>query len=187
MSIQIRPARADEASTVAPLLLSAMTDIFLKFIGSTSTEEAAAFLTDLIAQPGNQFSAEHCIVAEVDQQIVGVACTYDGGKAEALSEPVHQAIKARFDHAADTAAETQAGEHYIDCIGVHPNFRGHGIGSSLLSWLSKTYVDENQRTLGLLVDLENPKAKRLYERLGFVVKGQKTLVGKPFEHMQFIP
>src|SRR5699024_4240313 len=142
---------------------------------------------DLIAQPGNQFSAEHCIVAEIDQQIVGAACTYDGAKAEALSQPVHRAINARFKHSPDTSAETQAGEQYIDCIGVHPNFRGHGIGSSLLHWLIKTYVDKAQCTLGLLVDLENPKAKRLYNRLGFVYKGQKTLVGKPFEHLQLAP
>ena len=81
--------------------------------------------------------------------------------------------------------ETQAGEYYIDCVGVNPNQQGKGIGSKIFQFLIDEYVYRRKETLGLLVDRDNPNAKRLYLKLGFEVVGEKTLVGKRLEHLQF--
>ena len=45
-------------------------------------------------------------------------------------------------------------------------------------------IKQNQ-TLGLLVDFDNPSAKKLYEKKGFVVVGEKTLMSEHHEHMQY--
>lgn len=80
--------------------------------------------------------------------------------------------------------ETESGEFYIDCIGVNSDQQGKGIGSKALNFLIDEYVVKNHQTLGLLVDEDNPNAKRLYLKLGFKVVGRKSLAGKKMEHLQ---
>jgi len=54
----------------------------------------------------------------------------------------------------------------------------------MLRFLINEYVNNRNKTLGLLVDKDNPQAKKLYLRLGFVPVGEKTLAGKSMEHLQ---
>jgi len=81
--------------------------------------------------------------------------------------------------------ETQAGEYYIDCVGVIPNQQGKGIGTQVFLFLINEYANQKDKTLGLLVDKKNPKAKQLYLKLGFEIVGEKILAGKKMEHLQF--
>ena len=80
--------------------------------------------------------------------------------------------------------ETQSGEYYIDCIGVNPNQQGKGIGTKILQFLIHEYVNQRDKTLGLLVDKNNPKAKQLYLKIGFEIVDEVIFVGKVMEHLQ---
>lgn len=182
--MKIRAANPTDASEIASLLLLAMEDVFYEFIGTNSYKTAENFLRELVEQKGNQYSYENCWVVEIQQQITGVACVYDGGKLNQLRNPVKLAIQEKFQRDFSPEDETQAGEYYIDCVGIHANFQGRGIGSQLFNFLIEEYVGQNSKTLGLLVDLENPKAKKLYQRLGFKTSGQKKLAGMLFDHLQ---
>ena len=93
-------------------------------------------------------------------------------------------VKIMFNRNFSPENETQAGEFYIDCVGVHPGQQGKGVGSKLFDFLIDEYVHKRNKTLGLLVDKDNPSAKRLYLKLGFEVIGDKTLAGKTMEHLQ---
>lgn len=95
-------------------------------------------------------------------------------------EYIHQ----HFDPNLIVEEETQAGEYYIDSIGVLPTQQGKGIGATLLNYVIREQVFENGRTLGLLVDKTNPRAKRLYQKLGFESVGEKNLMGISLEHLQ---
>ena len=83
--------------------------------------------------------------------------------------------------------ETQVGEIYIDTIAVSEDFRGKGIGSKILDYLIDKIGNKQGKTLGLLVDFTNPNAKKLYERKGFEVVGEKMLMNENHEHMQYKP
>jgi ribosomal protein S18 acetylase RimI-like enzyme len=83
--------------------------------------------------------------------------------------------------------ETQAGEYYIDSLGVRPELQGRGIGAQLLLFVIDKYVTRQRKTLGLLEDEENPDARKLYLKLGFKSVGIETLVGKRMEHLQLEP
>lgn len=185
--MNIRKAQPHEAPLIAPLLLLAMKDIFLAFIGTDSAEKATTFLTDLVAKPSNQYSYENCWVIENNEQIIGATTVYDGGRLKELHAPVKAAIERNFQYHSDSEAETQPGEIYIDCIGINPDCQGQGMGSELLKFLIANYVEKQKKTLGLLVDIEKPRAKKLYRQLGFKRVGKKILSGKLFEHMQLQP
>jgi ribosomal protein S18 acetylase RimI-like enzyme len=180
----IRKAKAEEYKLIAPLILLAMGDIIFRFIGENSSEKATSLLERLISQRGNQYSFENCFVAEAEGKIVAAALVYDGGRLQQLREPVAKAIKLMFNRDFTPDDETEAGEYYIDCVAVNPARQRAGIGSKMFKFLIDNYVYNQGKTLGLLVDKENPGAKKLYLKLGFEIVGEKRFAGKQMEHLQ---
>ncbi|WP_300665519.1 GNAT family N-acetyltransferase [Fluviicola sp.] len=181
----IRKANQEESETIASLMMLAMEDIVYNFIGEKSAGKALCFLSSLTEEKGNQYSYENCWIAESGGEIVGTAIVYDGARLNELREPVGNKVKNMFNREFNPEDETQAGEYYIDCVGVSPNQQGKGIGTKIFQFLIEEYVEKRNETLGLLVDQDNPNAKKLYLKLGFEIAGEKTLAGKKMEHLQF--
>jgi ribosomal protein S18 acetylase RimI-like enzyme len=186
-AITIRKAKPEDSPKVASLISLAMLDIVFGFIGVKSTEKAMDFMTALVSVKGNQYSYENCWVVETENEIIAAACLYDGAKLQKLRKPVMAKIKEMFGRDFQAEDETQAGEYYIDSVGVDPRHQGTGIGTQLLQFLINEYVYKRKHTLGLLVDYDNPSAKRLYAKLGFKLARKKPLIGKPMEHYQLKP
>ncbi|WP_343748626.1 GNAT family N-acetyltransferase [Fluviicola sp.] len=181
----IRRANREESGVITSHILLAMEDIVYQFIGEKSQEKAFCFLESLVEETGNQYSYENCWVTESAGRIVAVAIVYDGAKLQELREPVARKVRSMFHRDFNPEDETQAGEYYIDCVGVSPDQQGKGIGSKLFRFLIDEYAVKRNETLGLLVDKDNPDAKKLYLKLGFEIAGEKTLAGKEMEHLQF--
>lgn len=65
--------------------------------------------------------------------------------------------------------KTTEGELLMDGICVSPDWRGHGIGTRLLDAVLQLGRDQGSTSVRLDVIDTNPNARRLYERVGFVV------------------
>lgn len=185
--IQFRKAQREDATVVAELMILAMEQIVYDFIGETNKEKALAFLKRLIERENNQYSYENTWLVDVDGEIAGSATFYDGGRLEELRKPALDMLKEIYGSVINPQDETQAGEIYIDTIAVSPHFQGKGIGSQILDFLIEEIAQKQQQTLGLLVDFDNPQAKKLYSRKGFEVVGEKRLMNEEHEHMQYKP
>jgi len=183
--MNIRKATLKDTSEIAAYLMLAMEDVVYGFIGEKSKEKATQFLTNLINQKATQYSYKNCWIGEIENEIVAVALVYEGAKLQELREPVAKEIKSMFNRDFNPEDETQAGEFYIDSFAVSPNQQGKGLGSKLFCFLIDEYVHKRNETLGLLVDRDNPNAKKLYLKLGFEIMAEKTLAGKEMEHLQF--
>ena len=183
----IRKAKQGDSENIARLIYLAMDEIIFSFIGMKSTESALAFLNSLVPQKRNQYSYQNCWVAELDNRIVGMACVYNGGDIRELRKPIEACLLTQFGKTFDAEDETEAGEYYIDCIGVEHGYQGKGIGSEILKFLIEEYVHKQNQTLGLLVETTNEGAGKLYSKIGFVKSGEKILTGKIMEHMQYLP
>lgn len=183
--MQIRRAKKEDATQIAELMILAMTEIVYQFIGKEDFEEGKRFLKELIQQEGNQYSYEYIFVAEDQEDILGQICLYPGGELESLRKPVLDHIKAKYAIDYQAANETQEGEIYIDTIAVSTAAQGRGIGKKLIEFAIDEFVNKRNEILGLLVDFENPNAKRLYEKVGFAVKKELSVFGKKMEHMQY--
>ena len=181
----IRKATQTDAPHLAEYLLLAMEDIIYGFAGTTERDKALAFLHYFTVQEGNQYSYENCWVAEEHGQLLAAVNLYDGAALDQLRRPVEQYIREVLQRDFDPGAETAAGEYYIDSLGVNPLLQGKGIGAALLQHLIREYAHQQGLTLGLLVDRDNPAAKRLYLRLGFESRGEKEFAGKVLEHLQY--
>ncbi len=180
----IRKATLQDATAIVDYILLAMEDILYTFIKERNRDKAKEILLQFIKQPENQYSYENCWVIEENQKILGAALVYDGACLHELRAPFITEIRAKYNPEFAPEDETEAGEYYIDCLAVHPDCQGKGLGSALLKFLIENFVVKQKQILGLLVEKENPGAKKLYLRLGFQIKGKKKLAGKELDHLQ---
>jgi len=176
----IRTAFPQDAPSVAPLMFQAMSDIVFKLINRKDSQEATEFLERLFVQKNNQYSYENTLVYEKDKEILGSLVYYNGAHIDPLSQAVFDFVQSSYGHHIRLEPETQAGEYYIDTLSVSQKVQGNGIGSSLLLHLKELLKG---KTLGLLVAMDNPKAEKLYQRMGFVYADMKMLAGAPYKHL----
>lgn len=66
------------------------------------------------------------------------------------------------------AREPQTGELLLDGIAVHADARGRGVGTRLFESIFTFATEHGYDTIRLDVVNSNPRARQLYERLGFV-------------------
>lgn len=186
-----RKAVLRDSESIVNHLLLAMEEIVYEFIGEVNCEKARAFLLHFVKEENNQYSYQNCWVVEQGSNAVGqkgsVVATvniYDGERLAELRKPILDYIKKHYNRELVLEDETEPREFYIDSFGVSQNEQGRGVGSKLLQFLIDEYVTRQHKTLGLLVDIENVNAKRLYLKMGFKSVGHKMLVGKNMEHLQ---
>lgn len=185
--ITIRPAQALDASEIAPIMLLAMEEIVYYFIGQQNRSVAIRFLQRFIAQPNNQYSYSNIWIAVENNEILGQICLYDGKNLPALRQPIFDYRKIHYNQEIILESETQEGEVYLDTIAVSENAQGKGVGKKLLLHAIDEYVNKRKQTLGLLVDKDNPDAKKLYLKIGFKIIGQRRIFQKEMEHLQYAP
>lgn len=71
------------------------------------------------------------------------------------------------------AQDIEPGTMMVDGLAVSPDARGQGVGSELIETLCSYAQSQGYRALCLEVVEENLRARALYDRLGFVVTGQR--------------
>jgi len=186
----IRPAVSEDASQAVPLIFEAIGSIAFVLTGTKVLAEAMSILEDFFEKEGNRVSHKNTLVIEEgetgagDRTIVGVAISYDGTVARKLDEPLEEAAKLQSglsDYSIPTEAEPD--EFYLDTVSVNRNYQGRGIGRQLIEAVCEQGRQLGRNRVGLLVDVTNPDAKRLYERLQFRVNKQRELAGVEYFHM----
>ena len=63
----------------------------------------------------------------------------------------------------------------VQSLRVHPAFRGLSVGSRLLHCAESRARQRGFKRLGLSVSIENLKARQLYERCGYALRGEPYL------------
>lgn len=108
-------------------------------------------------------------------------CAYDGADYQRLKQPVVDILGT--DSVFAQLKETEEGEFYLDSVGVIEEYRGRGIASKLFATQIERARSLGHTTVGLIVDVDKPKAEALYSRLGFRHLDEKDFFGHPMKHM----
>ncbi len=192
----IRNAKKEDARTAARLMLMAFPTGSLMSMGNgISYEDLETVITETICLEDSIYSFNNILVAEiasspdnlneVSGNIVGVLIAYDGAKLHQLRKPLEDKLAEYIGKDAHKwEDETSAGEFYLDSLAVEPECRGMNIGSRLIEAAIKKAADLGFSKAGLLVDLENPKAERLYTRLGFEFVDYTPFMKHSYKHLQ---
>lgn len=180
----IRQAVPGDAPKAIPLILDAIGSIAFILTGTLERKEAACILDGFFRQEGNRVSYQNILVLEEEGQVVGIALIYDGAKARQLDQPLERAALKKSgipDYRIPT--EPDQSEFYLDTVSVSPSCQGRGYGRKLIEAACLRGREQGHHHIALLVDLGNPEAKRLYERLGFRVDRFKSIGGEEYLHM----
>ena len=194
-NISIREARPEEAGRIADLIIMAMTEeCCLHFCGPDhDIDDFRRVMTSLVARTDTQYSYLNTLVAIEETApvpgvsapgcIVGICVSYDGALLHQLRQAfIDAAIKEwGMDHSA-IPDETQAGELYLDSLAVDPAYRGRGIARLLLEASVEKSKRMNLPSTGLLVDVGNPRAEELYNKVGFRYAGTNSWGGHGMKH-----
>jgi len=181
----IRAAGPNDSKTIAPLLLMAMEELAAKYVNAQDPQQAIPLFEHFVSLPGNQYSFENMKVYVEHDIVLGVISGYDGDNFQKLRAPFLVYLKQHHDVDASSDDETQVGEYYIDALSVSTNVRGKGIGKKLIAELIEEAGLAGYKKIGLLVNLDNQQAIRLYEGLNFKIVGEKALLKERYHHMQF--
>lgn len=184
-SLPVVAARPEDAPQIATLIMEAMNhDCCQWFAGPHHTlADFHALMTRLVRSECSQYSYLNTLVCR-DNDVVGICTSYDGSKLKTLRAAfVREALATFGRDFSDMDDETSAGELYIDSLCVRADHRGQGLARALLN-----ATQERARAMGLptglLVDIGNPQAERLYLGLGYRQVGTNQWGGHAMKHLQ---
>ena len=175
-SFDIRPATLADAEKIALAVCMA--------VGYDSTHALYPVFLTLARMEHSQYSYVNTLVAESGGRVVGALVGYDGARLKELREPIFPLLEQHLGEAINIEDETEAGEFYLDSLGVLPECRGCGIGRALIVAMRDRAFAEGYERVGLIVDFDNPDAERLYQSLGFRRVGTKRFLGHDMHHLQ---
>ena len=138
-------------------------------------------LEDIVKNTKTLYSFKNTYVAEYAEKIVGAMCVYDGAKYLKLKQQIVDMLGADTGFA--QLKETEAGEFYLDSVGVLSEYRGRGIASRLFEAQCERAASLGHKVAGLIVDVEKPQTEALYARLGFRYLDDKDFFGHTMKHM----
>lgn len=174
MSIIIRPAQKKDAISLAPLIYSAIEDLAEHFTGALSIKQAIDRLTTLIAEEGNRFSYQYGLVAEENGNIIGIGTSYPENvideltfKTIELSKEFSWYINKEKENRLLNDKEAPKGTFYIDHLAIDKDYRGKGYAKLIIEAMENKGRELGYKVVSLLVDINNPKARALYEKIGY--------------------
>lgn len=176
-----RKANKDDASRIAELFMLAWPVEEILESNGITYEQLHSSIIDVAAAEKTIYSYENTIIAEVDGKVVGAMCAYDGAEYQRLKQPIVDALG--NDSGFAQLKETEAGEFYLDSVGVLPEYRGKGIASRLFQAQCERAASLGHKVTGLIVDEDKPQAEALYTRLGFRHIDDKDFFGHKMKHM----
>ena len=183
-SHKIRNAAPNDAIMAVPLILRAIGHIAFVLSGTNDDRETTSILTHFFCQEDNRVSYQNTLVMEEDGIVVGMIILYDGAKARQLDVPLDRAAAKKsgnFHYHIPTEAETS--EFYLDTLSVSPRCQRKGYGTKLIEAGFDRGRMLGHKRIALLVEIDAPGPKRLYERCGFHADYTKWIVGQEYFHM----
>jgi len=185
--LSIRPATPEDAELAARLMYLSMGELADYLYGGVHMP-VEEILAGFYVMENNRYSWSIADVAEWDGQPAGILTSFPGQEFARRELAIGAGLLKlcnffellRLSLRALSIAngrETYRDEYYLANMGVLPEFQGRGIGSSLLKHAEQKARESDLAKCSLIVDTENPNAKRLYERFGYQIDFTKTYPG----------
>ena len=183
--LTFRPATAEDATATVPLIHSSGPAAFDYVFAVPGRSDAQAFLRRAFVDGAGEFGWRNHVVGVLDGVVVAVGAGYGGATKWPFTLAAARQILGHYGwrHAAGVIARGLRVEavipppsgdmHYLAHLAVDPVWRGQGFGSALVGHLLAAATVGSQQVV-LDVATSNPSAQRLYERLGFVVTGERA-------------
>lgn len=190
--IKITDAERTDAPLIARGIMEAVgEDICRNMAGDSHTlDDVREVFERLALRDDSQYSWRNSRVATDEAgRRLGVCISYDGADLRRLRRSFFEEANRTFGWSISPEAvealpgETENDEFYLDTLMVLPETRGRGVGRLLIKDAARR-ATVSGKPLGLLVDPDNLRARRLYDTEGFSPKGTRYFAGVEMDHLQ---
>ncbi|MEQ2130461.1 GNAT family N-acetyltransferase [Caldanaerobacter subterraneus KAk] len=191
-NILIKRGKLEYAKDFSELIFLSAPSFFPYLFGPKVKE----LMENLFKQPKNFFSFEHSIFVEIDNKIAGMVLGYSFEQKieEELNTGLLLAKYLKGDFlrklpylfkAESILGKITKEEYYLSNIAVYSEFRGLGLGSKLLEEIEQEARKLKCKRIVLDVEIENEKAIKLYEKLGYKIIERSPLFKSRDKNFQF--
>jgi ribosomal protein S18 acetylase RimI-like enzyme len=177
---RLRPGRRSDARRIA-MLFRISSDGVADYIWQKHQAEHPGLTPLDIGQRRYErenvtFSYQNCIVAEQDDQVVGMVHAFVMPERDPTASPERDPVLA------PVADLEVPGSLYLSGLAVLPAWRNEGLGSCMLDAARAKARKLGADRLSLICFEQNEGAMRLYRRQGFVEVDRRTIVPHPLIH-----
>ena len=184
-NLVFRPAEPADADAVVPLIYSSASAVFDFLFAVPGWAGAQEFLRLAFFDGAGQFGFLNQVVGVEDGVVLAVGAAWSGVNRLAFILAGVRQVFACYGIAAalgvivrvvrteDVIVPPTRSELFIGNLGVSPERRGGGIGAALIEQLIAQHRRSGIEKVVMDVAVTNPRAQKLYERLGFAVTAER--------------
>ncbi|MGI9288323.1 MAG: GNAT family N-acetyltransferase [Pseudomonadales bacterium] len=199
MSLEFRPCTRDDSAVAIPLMFSAGPEAFRYVFSVEYQDQAFDFLHHAFLRGGGEFGYRGHLLAEEDGKPVALVGVWHPKENMTYTLDAVKQIFAYYGPAKGLivvirglrfekiVSPPRKGTLCLHNLGVARELRGKGIGGKVIDHFFELARKRGVDTISLDVAETNPRAKALYERMGFSVVrhnsgGQKNQYGSAVSH-----
>lgn len=184
----IRQAEKKDIEAIVPLIMMILRDMELPLLAELGEDKVSDMMSEACLIEGYRYYYKRAIVLTNEQEkVCGVAFGYLHRDEKEIDQ-AWDIIMNRYGYIEQqplfSDKETFPGEWYLDTLVVDPSEQGHGYGTQLLEAVGAFAIQAGSHIVGLNVDVQNPRARQLYERVGFEAVGEMMISNHCYTHMQ---
>ena len=177
----IRDAVVTDAPFIARVVLAGIDMLDLGDVIPTEQQSIFEHLVALCRMDDTLYSYRNTCIAQFQGKVVGALVAYDGARYAALRAKTFGLVQQTSGmDLSKNAMETGPGEFYLDSMAVLSDFRGAGIGKTLMRNRMDYALDNGFQKVTLLVDKDKPRLQKYYESLGFVFSEEMFVFGSRY-------
>ncbi|MFA5720650.1 MAG: GNAT family N-acetyltransferase [Aliarcobacter sp.] len=179
----IKKANKQNIENISKLIYDAIHEVANSLTGENEEHKILKTLENYIQMDVCRLSYNNIYTYEIDNKNVAILLAYNSNDIEKLDKPMIEHLKTKNIFLESFDKECFEDEFYIDTVSVLEDYQGQGIAKELFAFAQQKAKEQGFKKLSLLVDLENKKAKALYEKLGFLDNTTLEVSKTQFSHM----
>ena len=192
--IEFRPANPGDAKVAGNLLFETFPKKAAYIIGLGCEGRARKILSDIFQIPGHRLSYEFTQMVIHNSKVIGAMVTFPGSELGKLDRGLYLPILRQYKFSGKLKLirrafplifikETTSNEYFLSNLVVKGQYRNKGIGEKMLHHVEELATDAGLSKIGLIVNLENQKARRFYDRNGYEIKAMNLFPNRLVTHL----
>jgi ribosomal protein S18 acetylase RimI-like enzyme len=183
MSVALRPATEADVPDLVRLFIMATDGLIEAAYHLVHDVPLETALEWRFTQLGSVKSYEHCWIAQNDRRVTGMINAFPmDDLAHAPSDPHLTPDRLGVLAPVEELMGEANGSYYISAVAVYPQFRGHGIGTTLMAAATADARQSGFTVTSLVSFEQNGRAVALYRQLGFAVTARRPVIPHPLVH-----
>jgi len=177
--ITLRKSQPSERALATSLIYNSGPPSF-EFVFKNAKNSAIDFLNYAFIREGGEFSYDNHCSLYLNDEMVGIGSAFGAKQGQGFTLYEARNIIGFYKLKCTSVIYhglqierliklPKKNEVALAHLAIKPEYQGKGLGTELINTLMQTVENRVEKIFVLDVSEENPRAKKLYERLGFVV------------------